>query len=236
MSVVLKRLNALLSSCVWGVRFGFSTSPVLMVVTVALTVCVALIPGAQVMLVGNITEAIDDADRSQAMAWAVAAGVAVAGYMGARQVMFELQQLTHADMTAEAHGRINSTLASLTPGEMSDPAVSSAMRAARESVQSGKVAMQATSALSAVCSIITCAYLAVALARIDLASALLVLLSLLPLTVAAIVYSNVDAKLWPEVSEAGGRGTYPCPRAGNLRRQVCRGHVGEWQAVRREGS
>lgn len=162
----------------------------------------------QVILIANLTDSVLHNDRGGATIWAVVAGVTVAGFLGAQQMMYTLQRMIQVSIRAQALEWIDSALAALSPSEISDRKVQTDARNARESVLEGKVQMQTASALSAAYSAIVAGSLAWVLWRYSWIAAALVLACLIPLTLASMIYSRRDSRIWPKIAEHRRRAAY----------------------------
>jgi ATP-binding cassette subfamily B protein len=197
-----------LRSCRFALAESYRSAPVLSVCAWVITLVLSVVPAAQVLLVSNMTDAIVAGDTRSALLWAVLTAIAVAGLLGLQQVMYALQRMTQIAMTRRAMAHIGQTSAGLRPSEISDPEVQARCRAAREAILEGGPQMQATSAMSAIYSVLVSLSLFAAVARINPWAALLVFGCLLPMTVASVWYARRDTKAWPVITEARRRATY----------------------------
>ncbi|WP_058234652.1 ATP-binding cassette domain-containing protein [Devriesea agamarum] len=179
-----------------------------MTITVIVTLVTALVPSAQVILVGKLTDAVGAGDSAGATLWAVVTGVVVAGYLALQQVMYAVQRMTQVVLTADMSVQVDRVLSGLEPIDIADQHLQAKARGAREAVVEGKVQLQATSLLSLVFAVVVAGSLCLAIGRSSIGAALFVLGCLVPLTVSSMWYAKKDAKIWPSISEERRRGDY----------------------------
>lgn len=198
----------IIQSCRYALNECFTAAPLLSVTTWLCTALLGAVPALQVILVSRMTNSLIDSDRSSAIRWAVATAIAVAGFLAIQQIVYALQRMTQVAMTRQAMGKINAVSANLSPHEIASKDVQSKARAAREAIIEGGPQMQATSAISAIYSLIVVVTLFAAIARSSLLAAVMVMACMLPMAISSIWYARRDTAVWPRITEARRMATY----------------------------
>lgn len=201
MTALGKRRQRVLAQTAWAIRTTLRVAPKLYAASVGVTLLLALVPSMQVILVTKMARAVAVDDMSLASSLAVAVGLMVAGYLAARQVMYSLQRMTQVAFRASALERIDDALSRLSPANIVNPETQTSARTAREAILEGKVQMQATSALSALFSIVVATSLSITIGQQSPWAAVLIVACLAPMALSAMWYSKIDAVKWPLISK-----------------------------------
>ena len=208
LAVTRDRFAMLGRTSVWSIRTAFASSWWMMSLTVVLTVLVSLFPSVQALLVQQLTAQVGYGRTGEAVRWAVLTGLFVAGYLGVQQVVNGLTRMIQEVFSIHYSQELNMALAALDPWQITDERVNRQSRQAREAVDEGKVCGQSISLLSLFSALVVCVSLLVVIWSASRLSAILIVLSLFPMTVAMIAFSSHDMRAWQERADAHRHASY----------------------------
>lgn len=202
------RFLSILRSCSWSMKTTARVAPMPLASLFIISCITGIIPGAQTMMVRSLTDSLIKGNREQAFMWAAVVGVFVSLNMGTTMLMQACNLFIGDRLRAACFSMVNSTIASVNPVELTRNRKAEEARQAREAIHNAAITSQPTAVSSLFSAVVVCIFLTVPIWRISPLAAILVVLSMFPITLAAAIVANVESKIWPSLMKKNRRAEY----------------------------
>ena len=209
MRSLLEPLRTGVLSGVGALRRSFRAQPTRTTVLCLLAVAVALVPAAQVVCVGHLTDALVSADHRQTVVllWLLATVGVVGTGRALSDISVTVSQGLSAMLRAHCTDELATALASCSAVELSDPATSTDARAARDAVGEA-VIYHADAFVTSLVSVVTVLGLFSATWAINPVPGVALVAAVVPALVAFSALSMNEARVLGPVAEQRKRAEY----------------------------
>ncbi len=191
----------ILRSIPWAFRITLHTAPIPFLAAVCTTLLLTFMPSAQVVLVNAAVGSVASGDTATSLTWAAIIGLLVAAYLLVQRASMSLFTMTKARVNAAAHQKLNTTLARVNPGVMSEPEMQKHLRAARESLTKQEIPTQANSVVTLIAAVAMVLLLCATIAGTSLPAAFFVAGCMVPLSAAMVLLAKRDYRIYGQVYE-----------------------------------